>query len=331
MNSQLIHLLNRWHEQRDAQRWVLGTVYRTRGSAYRKPGAFMLFNDLGQQWGLLSGGCIEADLHRRAMRALEQGRATSVCYDSLDEDDMTFRLGLGCGGIVDIMLQPMTAETDCLELEQVRQRLNRREPVTYWQRIPGDEGVIAVRVAAGIKDQRSRLVKEADAEWLVTPLPPLTHLLVVGGGIDARPLVAMAAQLGWEITVLDPRPANGRRECFPEATRLSGAAPASMPEQPWFDSVNAAVVMCHSRSLDAAAITALQHKALDYCALLGPRHRSEQVLDDAALNRDALAFRLHGPAGLDLGGELPESVALSILAQCQASLNGRDARPLSDR
>jgi xanthine dehydrogenase accessory factor len=330
LNNQLIHLLNAWYPERDARRWVLGTVYRTRGSAYRKPGAFMLFDDLGQQWGLLSGGCLEADLHRRAMHALDQGRAASVCYDSLDEDDMTFRLGLGCGGIVDIMLQPVTAEADRLGLPPLREALNRREPVTYWQRLPGDDGAVEARVVPGIDQPRTRLVEDAGAGWLVTPLPPLPHLLVIGGGADARPLVAMGAQLGWEITVLDPRPANARPEYFPAASRVSSAHPEAMSAEPWFDSVNAAVVMCHSRSLDAAAIAALRDRPLDYCALLGPRHRSQQVLEDAALTRDALAFHLHGPAGLDLGGELPESVALSILAQCQATLNGRDARPLSE-
>lgn len=335
MANNLLSILDLWYPLRDARGWVIGSVYQTEGSAYRKPGAFMLFDDQGGQFGLLSGGCLESDIHRAALAALGSGSARTLRYDSSDEDEMTFQLGLGCGGIVDILLQPVTAAAGYLGLPLLRERLAARAPSSFWQKIPADNGEAPVaRVEEASWPARSsrrpaRLVDVAGERWLCSTVLPEPHLLVVGGGIDARPLAAMARTLGWELTVLDPRPANARPEHFPGATRLSRAAPAQMAAEPWFDSCTAAVIMTHSKQLDAQALQGLQHKVLTYCAMIGPPHRQREVMALAGLQNVKLPFTLRGPAGLDLGGDRPESVALSILSQCHAALHEKSAGDLA--
>ena len=118
MSNQLSDLLEIWGQRRDETDWVLGTVYRSEGSAYRKAGAMMLLNGFGEQFGLLSGGCLEADILRQARRAIQHGQVVMLDYDSSDEDDWSCQLGIGCGGRVFIMLQPLGVSGD-LELAAI--------------------------------------------------------------------------------------------------------------------------------------------------------------------------------------------------------------------
>ena len=333
MANHLLDLLRHWHAGRDAGGWVLGTVYATEGPSYRKAGAMMLFNDLGQQFGLLSGGCLEADIHRHARRALASEQALLLAYDGSDEDDLSFQLGIGCGGLVRILLQPVTAASDWLDLPALLAALEQRRGGHYRQRILGNAPPRARFVPglqAGVLSPRGALTEDGEGTWLDTPVGRPLHLLVVGGGSDARPLVALASGLGWEVTLCDPRPANARWEYFPAAASILRCDPGELPAEALFPHVDAAVVMTHNLGLDARAMAALQGSSARYLALIGPARRRREVLELAGLPEQGLSIAVHGPAGLDLGAELPEGVALSILAECHGVVTGASLVPLSD-
>jgi len=318
MSNHLHALLDAWQRGRNDTEWVLGTVYKTEGSAYRKAGAMMLINGFGQQFGLLSGGCLEADILRHARKVMQGGRALLLEYDGSDEDDWSFKLGIGCGGKVYIMLQALGAEND-LGLGDLAAALERRQAGVYHQKIGAGEAYFEARDSAG--PVRSVIDYRADGAWLVTPINPEPHLLVVGGGVDARPLVGIAGELGWRITLVDPRSANAQRAYFPAASTILRELDSSLSTYLKTERVDAAVIMSHNVDLDAAALGCCQHAALDYVALLGPRHRFRQVLERAGLDEDRLAWPVSAPAGMDIGGQLPESIALSILAECHAVLH----------
>ncbi len=335
MANDLSHLLQQWYPERDSADWVLGTVYRTEGPCYRKPGATMLFNSLGQQFGLLSGGCLESDIHRHARQVMHSHTAMTLCYDGSDEDDLSYQLGIGCGGTVHILLQPILAQQHYLQLDALYQALEKRAGGYLYQRIPDTAGQVESRfIAAKVHGDNmapvSRLVMEAGQQWLATRIRPAPHLLIAGGGLDARPLVAMAHQLGWHTSLWDPRPANARREHFPAADRIIQTPVDGLTDYARTERVDAAVLMTHNIGLDAAALGALNNTPLRYCALLGPRHRRAQVLQAAGLSEARLTTPVAGPAGLDIGAELPESIALAILAECHAQLHQRSARSLSN-
>lgn len=340
-------LLKQWATEASIYDWVLGTVYKTEGPSYRKVGATMLFNSLGQQFGLLSGGCLESDLQRHAKLVMSTGQPTTLCYDGSDEDDVAFQLGIGCGGTIYIMLQPVVAENDFLGLSALADHLAENKSALYLQAIPlsGEKVSIEARVLtaddrhfeyylAQLGQQKSCLVplsNDSDGpELLITLVEPPVNLLVIGGGVDARPLVSMAAKLGWQVTLWDSRPANGRREHFLDAARLLSCPIEQLADHSLFKHFKAAVVMSHNLSMDADALNLLQSAALEYLALLGPESRKQAVLKLAGLSNSALSAPLHGPAGLALGGELPESLALSILAQCHAVLHHADGHCLSE-
>ncbi|MDA9346050.1 XdhC family protein [Porticoccaceae bacterium] len=354
-NNDFPQLLKHWAAHRDEHDWVLGTVYKTTGPSYRKAGAFMLFNSLGQQFGLLSGGCLESDIQRHAQAVMLSGRPTTLCYDGSDEDDISFQFGIGCGGTVHILLQPITKQNNYLQLELLTANLGAREATVYLQKILGDvaearllttadqQGSEYIQVAKQLKGSKAQLVTvdlsiEAQdtehegqaAEYLATMIKPPIHLLVVGGGVDARPLVSIARHLGWEVSLLDPRAANARREHFMDASNVLDCSVTQLASHKLFGSFNAAVLISHNLQIDADALAVLQASSIEYLALLGPESRKAAVIELSGLPLAQHRIPVAGPAGLNLGGELPESLALSILAQCHAVLYGADAQAFSD-
>ena len=320
MSNQLSFLLEQWQACEEDTDWVLGTVYKTEGSAYRKAGAMMMINGLGQQFGLLSGGCLESDIILNARKIMKSDRALTLVYDGSDEDDLSFQLGIGCGGKVYIMLQPLSKGND-LGLSNMADALRRREAGHYFQKIGGTE--------AYFKTDEHRFLKASviEDDWLVTPIEPEPHILVIGGGMDAIPVVRMAKEMGWRITLADPRPANARAEYFQSAHTILRAMDQNLTDYVIKQRVDAAIIMTHNIQLDAQSLKSLQPTRLQYIALLGPKHRYQQVLDCAGLKLHELSCPVSGPAGLDIGGQLPESIALSILSECHGVLHQKMAKP----
>lgn len=383
-NNHLSHLLAKWHPNRDKSDWVLATIYDTKGPCYRKAGAMMLFSSQGDQLGMLSGGCLESDISINAKKVLQTGQSISLCYDGSDEDDVSFQLGIGCGGTVYIMLQQINAKNNYLSLIDVFDALNSRTSGYYYQRIidksiktkntdPNDsckknyfqaQSISDIAEAAKMTQYIDLIKKPTLANqtidntngsvvshdktheifnsltpspyWLVNPIVPEPHLLVIGGGIDVRPLVNMAKELGWQVSLWDPRPANARKEFFSTANHIINGDADTLTTFTIQKSVNAAVLMSHNILIDAQALHALSHVKLEYLGLLGPEKRRQQVVNQAktyATNEDvvegSLPLTFAGPSGLNIGGTLPESIALSIISECHAVLYRKNAQSMS--
>ncbi|WP_407333735.1 XdhC family protein [Enterovibrio sp. 27052020O] len=337
MSNHLLSLLSQWYPEKDNTEWVLGTVFKTEGPCYRKAGAMMLFNRYGQQLGMLSGGCLESDIQRHAKKVMATGQAMTTVYDSQDEDDLSFQLGIGCGGTVHIMLQPIAADNDYLALDTLYQQLSTRKSGHYLQRIPrhGDEIDASFVPSAAThrlrsdKDTIGEWVKEGEQTWLKTFVQPPVHLMIAGGGFDAIPLANLAHQLGWNITLWDPRPANARREHFKQVETILRSPAESLGTYCHKHNVDAAIVMTHSVTLDARALNALKDSTIRYLAMLGPAHRRDEVLTVAKLSLSQFPCKLHGPAGLQLGAALPEGIAISMLSECIAIINNANALSFS--
>jgi len=325
MSNHLRALLEAWQQARDDTDWVLGTVYRTEGSAYRKAGSMMLIDGYGRQFGLLSGGCLEADIVRHASRVMQTGEVAMLAYDGSDEDDWSYRLGIGCGGKVYIMLQPILPGDD-LALGAIAGALDRRQGGSYHQKIGAVEAWFESRAVD--RRDRSRVERRDDGDWLVTPICPEPHLLVVGGGIDARPVVDIASRLGWRVTLSDPRTTHARAADFRAADRILRKLGDDLRRYIGDEKVDATVIMSHNLDIDAEALQCCRNTGLAHIALLGPGHRYRRVLELAGLDAGSLDCPVSTPAGFDIGGQLPESIALSILAECHARLYHGEQLPL---
>lgn len=344
---------------------ALVTVVRVVGSAYRRPGARMLLASDGARVGLVSGGCLEADLAERARPVLESGRPLTVSYDARTDADLVFGLGLGCEGTVELLIERVPERRDGGHLALLASCLEARQRVALATvfRSSGRVGVGArlwlVEGALGGSDfeddrlaeglgraadavlrsgrHRNVSIESADGavDALVEPVLPHPELLVLGAGPDARPLVRFAVHLGFEVTVLDHRPAFAQPEHFPGAARVLVCEPGRLLEALEPDPDAAVVVMSHAFAHDRDHLRQLLGRRVRYLGVLGPRRRTERMLQELA--KEGLApspeqrAALHAPVGLDIGAETPEEVALSILAEIQAALAGRAGGRLRDR
>jgi len=299
----------------------------------------MLFSSQGQQLGMLSGGCLESDIGVNARKVMQTGQPILVCYDGSDEDDLSFHLGIGCGGTIYIMLQQINTDNNYLSLAQIYDALQNRVSGYFYQSIIGKKvaaqayfepaKINDLAATASLIPSPLNKITQGETDWLATPIVPEPHLLVIGGGIDARPLVNMAEQLGWKVSLWDPRPANARKEYFSNVHYIIKGEAEVLTTFAEEKDVNAAILMSHSVAIDAKALNALANTDIQYLALLGPNNRRQQVITQAEVAEQSLSFTFAGPAGLDIGGTLPESIALSILAECHASLFNKSAQSIS--
>ena len=337
---------------------VLATVVQVEGSTYRRAGARALLLPDDRIVGLLSGGCLEGDLLERAREVRDAGVAARVRYDHRGEDDLVWGLGLGCAGLVDVLLQPVTRDAPG-PLPQLREALAAREPALLAT-VVAREGAAAPPLGAGAAlspGERSALEASgarARTRWregqgfrvelLEERIEPPAPLLVIGAGPDAVPVVRLAAALGFAVTVLDPRPALVRPERFPEAEAvLSFAAdapdaieaPAAAARPVDVTPRSVALVMTHHYLHDRAALGWLLETPVRYVGVLGPKRRTDDLLRDlreeGREHSPESLERVHGPAGLDLGADGAEEIALALLAEITAVLAGRRGGPLRER
>jgi xanthine/CO dehydrogenase XdhC/CoxF family maturation factor len=330
MANRISQLLSHWSESRDKHLWVLATIIQTDGSSYRKAGAMMLINDMGQYFGLLSGGCLESDIMRQARRCWDNQQNRIIEYDMREEEDLAWQLGIGCGGMVRILLQPVNAENDYLKLDVLNECLEQRQKAEYHQQI--DEGLPLNKVLAVIDKKQTlaaSIQRAGEVKCFVQTLSPAPLLAVFGAGVDAKPVVSIAAELGWQVLLIDPRMGYAKTEYFTKASEIIRQPFEELQSAPWLHQIDAALILTHNIKLDASALTLVQSSSAKYVGLLGPTHRTDRVLDIANLTRNDLTKSLANPVGLRLGGELPESIALSMLAEAHAALENADGLSIS--
>ncbi|HMF75781.1 MAG TPA: XdhC family protein [Bryobacteraceae bacterium] len=306
---------------------ILATVVKTQGSSYRLPGARMLLTKLGQYAGSISGGCLEADLLKKAWWLTENGPAIRR-YDTTSEGEIASdAFGLGCNGIVHVLLERVDSGSEVLKL--LREVRTHRQLATIAH-VVHPVGQAGEKLILGLQPHAadSRLPQFMEGrEVFVETLAPAVRLLVFGAGQDAVPLVGLAKYLGWQVFVFDGRSHYARREKFPEADAVIVWSKGTPPN---VDHWTAAVVMTHSYNQDLEVLRELAPLPLRYLGLLGPHKRTAQLLIDAGLN-NAPQAGIYSPTGLDIGADGPHQVALAILAEIQASLNGREGGALRKR
>lgn len=305
---------------------VLATVYDTEGSTYSKPGAMMLIDADGVYRGMLSGGCLEGDLAVRSQIVIETARPTCVDYELGGDNDELWGLGTGCEGRIRILLQPLLPTNDYEPLPSIFAIHEGNQPVmatTVVDSLWGDAGQVEMAPYDGAYlPPRLERTRHAEGDtlllhWLVYPSP---RLLVMGAGADAAPVVRFAHELGWRCTIVDHRPAAIAADEFAEVDRAVCCAADDVATQVDFQNFDFAIVMSHHLASDRAYLRALAASDIAYIGLLGPQSRSERLITELGDEARGLEDRLHGPAGLDLGGRGPAAIALSIIAGMQQSL-----------
>ncbi len=319
---------------------VLATVVATAGSTYRKPGARMLIMADGSYIGLLSGGCLEADLKLHAQQVIAGAEARAVEYDMRGPDDILFGIGAGCEGAMRVLLEPANASGPAAAALAAAGRSVRSGVPTVLvavhesSELPlGTYGAGSLPAAIGAVAEQS-LAEARSREWVherggkrlrafVQYLAPAPHLLICGAGPDAQPVASAALALGWRVSVIDHRPAYADARRFPAANVILADA-ASLRTMIDLHACHAAVVMSHHLPSDVAYLRELSAAgAPGYVGLLGPAARRQRIAQELGAAADGLRARLRGPVGLDIGAVTPESIAIAIVGQVHAWLADR--------
>lgn len=343
---------------------ALATVVSIDGSSYRLPGARMLIVDGKWTAGSISGGCLEDDVVLRATDAIARGEPTIARYDTTNDDDIVFGVGLGCKGIIDIFVEPMNVPSpraDFVEFAGSCLRERRRGTAATVVRgsgdapKPGSRLLVSERgVVTDIGDERfaaelrrvvtgdagparivSLSVGSATADIFLEHIEPALPLVVFGAGHDAVPVVRLAKEIGWHVTLVDHRPAYATASRFPGADRIVIAHPAGVGKEIAFEDSTVALLMTHNYLRDRDLLEMLLASPVQYIGLLGPHRRVNDILRDFKEkgfepSADQLA-RLYAPVGLDIGSEGPAEVALSILAEMQAVITSHRGGHLRER
>jgi xanthine dehydrogenase accessory factor len=328
MPNSFFHALAQWLPLKSEHQWVLGAIINTRGSVYRKTGALMMLSDAGHQLGLLSGGCLENDLLLQARKVAALRKSRRVVYDANDEGSLAWRLGIGCGGAAEILLHPCTAANEYLQLGNVFTHLQHQQACQYQLSVETAQARYTPCEKTFRQRAAGELTDKLTGSLLTTVINPTPHLLILGSGVDMIPLCNLAITMGWQVTLADQRLSIQRRAEFPAGVTLIQSDVTELHPQ-LLQHLEGVVVAHHNVSLDAAAIRALQDYQVSYIGLLGPAARKREVLAAAGLAEDQLTTPVAGPMGLALGGDLPESIALAVLAECHAVIHGSTASAMS--
>jgi xanthine/CO dehydrogenase XdhC/CoxF family maturation factor len=313
---------------------VLATVVSTAGSTYRKPGARMLIMADGSYQGLLSGGCLEADLNLHAVEVRSSGVARAVEYDMRGPDDVLFGIGAGCEGAMRILLEPAGPGSRAAAALATAGRATHSGRAAALIAIHesadfplGTQDAAAILVSPLLANAAERVLAETESRAidyaangrrtraLVQFLAPPPHILICGAGPDAVPVARAALGLGWRVTLVDHRPAYALVERFPGAAVHCADASTLRAGLP-LGEFHAAVVMSHHLPSDVAYLRELAEAGVpDYVGLLGPAARRHRIADELGATAEKLRSRIRGPVGIDIGAVTPEGIALAIVSE----------------
>jgi xanthine/CO dehydrogenase XdhC/CoxF family maturation factor len=349
---------------RAGKRSALVAVVHLDGSSYRRPGARMLVNDEGALTGAISGGCLEGDALRKALHVLSQRQSKLITYDTSDEDDATIGIQLGCAGIIQVLFEPIDSHNPDNPIQLLRKAVAVRQKsvlVTLFSLenkrneqpgtcllmeangnisghipYPEIESHVMEDIQLAFQEEKSSFRQYVGNEFNITAfvefLKPAVSLVVVGAGNDAIPMMEIAGTLGWDVRVVDGRNTHAKPERFVSACQVLVSKPEQVLEQIPMDDQTVFVMMTHNYNYDLAMLKALLAKSVPYIGMLGPRKKLDRMLDEIReegieITKEMMA-RIFGPVGLEIGAETAEEIALSIIAEIQAVLNGKSGGQL---
>jgi len=345
---------------------VLATVVDVRGSSYRLPGARMLIDESGRSVGTISGGCLEADVLERAKKVLASNVPTVITYDTTQNEDSVFGLGMGCRGVVRILLEAANGNRsfdfwrECFEHRTrgaIATLISKGEdfPLPLGARVfmrseenfettfdrldfqTGDflQTVLTDMFAALAKNRSGAKIYESEKgkiEFFIETVNPPVTLLLFGAGYDALPVADFAKNLGWRVCVIDHRAAWANAERLEGVDEIIVLRVEDLDANLFADENSVGVIMTHNYERDREILRRLLDSSVKYIGALGPKKRTERMLAEIGEKFcDKHLAKLYAPVGLDIGADTPEEIAIAIVAEIQGVLASRQGGFLRER
>ena len=360
--KEIITLLDLYEKSKE-QKAALATVINVDGSSYRRTGARMLMFENGTWEGGISGGCLEKDVLKNAKLVMLEGKARAIRYDTNADSKDNIGIGLGCNGIIDILISPLKKEDkrnplnilkDCTEerkgnllitvvknnasidwkegemfrVEDVQSFISKSS--SFKEKFKKDVQTVIAKGKTQTLDYQ--LPKTGSFSLLLEIIPPNIHLVIVGNNYDIYPMSDLAKVLGWKISIA-ANPMKLNKNIFKTA-KIYASQNGKIPEIET-DEHTAVILMSHDYKTDLKNLKYFLHSAVGYIGILGPKKRGEQLFND--LKKENISAspeqfkRIFTPTGLDIGANTPEEIALSILSEIRAYFAGRDGGYLKKR
>lgn len=340
---------------------AIATLVKVSGSTYRSPGARMLISNSGNTIGAISGGCLESDVFEKSQSVIKSGNPRLIKYDTTSEEDMVWGLGLGCQGIAYVLIEPLeqnklqeiTFIKKCLETRtygaiarvikvegetttQVGQRLLLGDD-TIINNLTDDNLLTEVLsdTKAALQNNQSILkeynLTNGKIEVFIEVIQPPLSLIVFGAGYDVLPLVNFSKQLGWDVTVVDNRQREASKKRFEQADKIQLSSPEDILENIEITERTVAVVMSHNYLDDLEMLKVLLPTNLKYLGILGPKKRTNRILEELQEEEVTPNANIYSPVGLDIGADNAEEIALSIVSEIQTVISQRQGGFLKNR
>lgn len=337
---------------------ALATVVHVENSSYRRSGARMLIAADGSWTGGISGGCLEGDTLRKAQHSMLEGKPTIVRYDTRDGDPNQIGVGLGCNGLIDVLITPLQTETDGGPVAMLKRCVATRQAHVLITVIRAPNSAVvgkcifataadyelpstietsaaealryAVKQVKFTKKSKAVTIDQQSGtlKFFIEYLPPPIALYICGNNYDIRPLAYIADYIGWTLHLV-ANPLQVEKDVY----ELAASVQHPDKELPALDHYSAIVLMAHDLVRDTANLKKALASAAGYIGILGPKKRSDQML--AAMKEESIqtytADRIFAPVGLDTGATSPEEIAIAIVAEIRAFYSRREGGFLRHR
>ena len=312
-----------------SEKAVMVSVVQIEGSSYRRAGVRMLIYESGKKVGAVSGGCVEKEIERQAVTVFSSDKPKMISYDG--------RYRLGCEGILYLLIEPFNPDKGQIHtlIHDINNRISFSIQTVYDLKISTDPlyGSTFVLPSKQIPF-RQGLGKQVHSYTIFNDrIKPMFRLHIFGGEHDAIVLSRAALSMGWQVVVYVNVKEEKEKNDFPSEIEFVeievGHHDLKLEED------EAAILMTHSFTQDLNVLSGLTNQYPTYLGILGPQNRREKLLD-ALLERNTLVNpdfldQIHAPAGLDLGGETPEEISTSILAEILMVKNRKSGNSLRDK
>ncbi len=343
---------------------VLATIIRVEGSAYRRSGAKMLISSDGDSVGSVSAGCLEGEIRRLADAVVADDRPRIETFDLTNDDDV-WNFGLGCNGVINLLLEPVderyqvthdayeadrsvatliVTESTSPDVERWARALYRPETgIEYPSGTPEYPKWLVAKLPESVETLATRGESDTlrfdgpsgEVDVFVDGIAPPPELVVFGTGRDLEPVVELAARNGFRVTVVGFRGGVDIEAQFPDADAHVSTSPADVVDGVSFDENTYAVVATHNFVDDRITVGELVDTPTPYIGIMGPQKRFDEMFaafeDEDRTLSDSELERIYTPVGLDLGSETPVQIATSIVSEILAVDSGRRPRHLRER
>lgn len=349
---------------------ALVTLVSIEGSSYKGLGARMLVDLQGKTYGFISGGCLEADVALHALECLKHTTSKIICYDSRHASDLLMGLGLGCEGVIELLIDSLKPHqalalfgqladlsekntpglvTTCyrreihrssLDILYVLQTQSMAAPTIFGEvtQFPVISETVqkawehqSFEAQSSPRSKRYTLSNQTHQFHLVCqPLLPPPRVLICGSGYDVQPMVQMAHFLGWPVHIFYSKSLPLHLGQTSDCLTYHPQLPQNAVERDALTKGNIAIIMSHNFERDRAFLEQIAKTEIAYIGLLGPKKRGRKLLKEATVSQKPWPHFFF-PIGLDIGAQTPQEIALAVFAEIKAFYSHRSAKFLKDR